>query len=220
MSAFLNRLMALLRVASQKPATLRRNMPGLLARISVAACCLACPQAVLFAADVAGIKVEETVRVGPAELVLNGAGVRTRLLFKVYVAALYLPAKKKSAAEVIGLQGPRRVSLRLLRKLTAEQLIEALEDGIQANTGPAERENLQLRLGRMRTMMMTVKEGREGDVITLDFLPGSGTQATLNGTALGAPIPGDDFYAALLRIWLGDEPVSKDLKNAMLGQPE
>ena len=34
----------------------------------------------------------------------------------------------------------------------------------------------------------------------------------------GRDIAGDDFYKALLRIWLGNKPVQDDLKPALLGK--
>jgi hypothetical protein len=38
------------------------------------------------AVEVAGVKVDERIKLGAGELVLNGAGLRTRAFFKVYVA--------------------------------------------------------------------------------------------------------------------------------------
>ena len=61
------------------------------------------------------------------------------------------------------------------------------------------------------------KNGKKGDVIHLDFAPGTGTQVVFNGKPRGKPIAGDDFYRVLLRIWLGDSPVDTRLKRAMLG---
>jgi hypothetical protein len=66
--------------------------------------------------------------------------------------------------------------------------------------------------------MYTLQSAKEGDVIALDWVPGTGTRILLNGEPRGKPITGEDFYRALLRIWLGDDPVSKDLKKALLGQ--
>jgi hypothetical protein len=40
----------------------------------------------------------------------------------------------------------------------------------------------------------------------------------VNGALQGKPIGGEDFFRALLRIWLGDKPVSADMKKALLGQ--
>jgi len=71
------------------------------------------------AAEVAGVKVEDRVKLGSGELVLNGAGLRTKAFFKVYVAGLYLAEKKTSASEVLALPGAKRVSMRLMRELCA-----------------------------------------------------------------------------------------------------
>ena len=40
------------------------------------------------ALELAGVAVENTARVGASDLALNGAGIRTRAIFKVYVDAL------------------------------------------------------------------------------------------------------------------------------------
>lgn len=170
------------------------------------------------AADIAGVKVEDRVSVGASELRLNGAGIRTRIVFKVYVGALYLPEKKSAAAEVLALKGAKRVSMTMLRDLGARQLTDALEDGIRANHAPAELAVLKERVDVLVAVMNEIGSAKEKTVITLDFLPDSGTRITVDGEARGKPIPGDDFYAALLRIWLGDKPVDVDLKKAMLGQ--
>jgi len=94
------------------------------------------------AADVAGVKLEDKVRVAPnaPELLLNGAGVRTRFVVKVYVAGLYLPEKKSAPADVLALGGPKRVAMTMLRDVTAQQLAEALTDGFAANNAPADQE--------------------------------------------------------------------------------
>jgi hypothetical protein len=171
-----------------------------------------------FAAEVAGVKVEERVKLGPNELVLNGAGLRTKAFFKVYVAGLYLVDKKTDAAEVLALPGAKRVSMRLMRDLSAKQLTDALNEGIRDNTSTAELGILKDRLAELAAVMNSIQTAKEGDVITLDWLPGSGTRVVLNGEARGKAIAGEDFYRSLLRIWLGDNPVSSGLKKALLGQ--
>jgi hypothetical protein len=65
--------------------------------------------------------------------------------------------------------------------------------------------------------MASLKEAKKGMAITLDWLPAAGTQMTVNGKPAGAAIAGEDFYQALLRIWLGPKPVQDDLKKALLG---
>jgi len=170
------------------------------------------------AAEVAGVKVDERIKLESGELMLNGAGLRTKAFFKVYVAGLYLTEKRASTAEVLALPGAKRVSMRLMRDLSAKQLTDALDEGIRDNTPAAEQESLKPRVAELVAIMNAFGSGKEGDVIALDWLPGSGTRVLLNGETKGTPIAGEDFYRALLRIWLGDDPVSGSLKKALLGQ--
>jgi acetaldehyde dehydrogenase (acetylating) len=179
---------------------------------------LALVAAPALAAEVAGIKVDERVKVESSELVLNGAGLRTKAFFKVYVAGLYLAEKKASADEVLALPGAKRVSMRLMRDLSAKQLTDALDEGIRDNTPAAEQEVLKGRIAELTAIMSSLRSAKEGDVIALDWLPETGTRVVLNGEAKGKAIAGEDFYRALLRIWLGDDPVSGSLKKALLGQ--
>jgi hypothetical protein len=170
------------------------------------------------AAEVAGVKVDEHVKLESSELVLNGAGLRTKAFFKVYVAGLYLSEKKATTAEVLALPGAKRVSMRLMRDLSAKQLIDALDKGIRENTTVAEQDALKGRVAELSAIMTALQSAKEGDVIALDWLPALGTLIVLNGVPRGKPIAGEDFYRALLRIWLGDDPAEESLKKALLGR--
>jgi hypothetical protein len=169
------------------------------------------------AAEVAGVKVPETATVGGQELKLNGAALRQRAFFKVYVCALYLPAKQTVAAQALASPGPKRISMAMLRDVTAPQLIEALNDGIRQNHTPAEMDKLKPAIEALNKIMTGIGQAKTGSLVTLDFVPASGTQVTLNGAAQGAPIPGEDFYRALMKIWLGDDPIDAGIKKALLG---
>jgi long-chain acyl-CoA synthetase len=172
----------------------------------------------VLAAEVAGVHVEDRIKLESTELVLNGAGLRTKAFFKVYVAGLYLTEKKTSADAVLGLGGAKRVSMRLMRDLSARQLTDALDEGFRDNTPVAEQEPLKGRLAVLAAIMNALQSAKEGDLIALDWLPGTGTRVMLNGEPRGKAIAGEDFYRALLRIWLGDNPVSGSLKKALLGE--
>src|SRR5713101_8616967 len=151
-----------------------------------------CAQLAL-AAEIEGVKMDERVRIGSADLQLNGAGIRTRLIFKIYVGALYLPEKKSNATEVLALGGAKRVSMTLLRDLTARQLTDALEEGIRANSSEAELVALKDRIDPLVATMNEIGSAKEKTVITLDFLPESGTRVTVDGEARGKTVPGEDF---------------------------
>lgn len=170
------------------------------------------------AAEVGGVKLEDRASVQGADLVLNGAGVRKRLVFDVYVAGLYLAQKRTDPAAAVALPGNKRVAIRMLRDVGAAQFSAALTDGVRANHSEAEFGKLEPRLRELGATMATLKEAKKGMAIALDYA-GSQTQLVVEGRPAGRPIAGDDFYRALLRIWLGDKPVQEDLKKALLGQP-
>ncbi|NWG74052.1 MAG: chalcone isomerase family protein [Rubrivivax sp.] len=167
-----------------------------------------------FGAEVAGVKLDDRVAVGGKELVLNGAGVRSRAIFKVYVGALYLPAKAGDLAATLA-QSPRRVQMTLLRNVGADDLVGALVDGMNANNSPQEMAAVKAQTDQLITIMKSIGEAKTGDVVTMDFVDGQ-TRVGHNGKPIGA-IAGAAFNDALMKIWLGDKPVQADLKKAMLG---
>ena len=166
------------------------------------------------AAEIGGVKLADKMSVGGQELVLNGAGIRTRVILKVYVCSLYLPAKATTLAAVLA-KGPRRIQLDLMRNLAADQLVDALIDGIKENSTPAELAAIKTQIDSMVATMKAFNEVKEKDVVTLDFVDGA-TKIGLNG-AVKSSIAGEAFNNALTRIWLGEQPVQADLKKAMLG---
>lgn len=172
------------------------------------------------AVEIEGVKVAEKIALGESgpELVLNGAGVRHKLMtIKMYVGALYLTSKKKSAEEVLADAGPKRVLMHVLSKeLTAKELVASLNDAIAANHIPAEIALIEKRLRDLNRIMSSIGMLKRGGVVFIDFLPGTGTRITVNGEEK-LTIPGDDFFPALLRIWIGKKPVDGRLRNAMLG---
>ena len=169
------------------------------------------------AAEVAGVKVDDRVKVEANDLVLNGAGLRTKYFLKIYVSGLYLTEKRTNAGEVLALAGTKRITMRLMRDVSAKQLTDALELGIRDNTSAGERDALRGRLDELAGIMNTLQSAKEGDLIALDWLPRMGTRIVLNGEPRGKIIAGEDFYRALLRIWLGDDPAQESLKKALLG---
>ena len=168
------------------------------------------------ALEVAGVKLSDSVHVGSRDLVLNGAGLRTKLFFKVYVAGLYLTEKQTAANVIIADENPQRVALHMLRNLSDEQLLNAFNEAIAANHTKAEMAGLEAPMKQMTDIFHLRNEIKVGDVITLDYLPGSGTQISLNGTAQGT-IAGEMFHHALLKIWLGENPAQDSLKLKLLG---
>ena len=153
-----------------------------------------------WAAEVAGIRFDDKTKVATADLALTGAGLR----------------KQDRKADLIAQPGPKRVQMHMLRDVGAEQFTGALADGIKANHSEAEAKALEPRVSQLGAIMAGLKEAKTGMVIALDWT-GKETVLVVNGKPAGSPIQGEDFYRALLRIWLGENPVQDDLKKALLG---
>ncbi|MFA6313037.1 MAG: chalcone isomerase family protein [Sterolibacterium sp.] len=172
------------------------------------------------AVEVAGVKFDDKTKLGATELQFNGAGQRSRLFFKVYAIGLYLTEKKTTAADVLALKGAKRLHIVTLRELTAEQFADALVEGIHKNHADAEVEPLKGRIEEFKNSILAVKTAAKGDIIAIDWLPESGTRLSINGKQQGKDLAGEDFYNALLKIWLGSKPAQDDLKEALLGKAQ
>ncbi|CAN5776465.1 chalcone isomerase family protein [soil metagenome] len=168
------------------------------------------------AAEVAGIKFDDAVHVANTDLKLNGAGIRYKAIFKVYVAGLYLKEKKTTVPDILALAGPKRVTIVMLRDLSNEDFGRGFMSGIQQNTEKSEKLRLVSQFLRFGEMFASVPELKKGDIMINDWIPGVGTVVSLNGKKMGEPYPDVNFYNALLRIWLGEKPVDQSLKKAML----
>lgn len=167
--------------------------------------------------DIEGVKFEPTMQVGGQSLVLNGAGIRTRAFFKVYAAGLYVPEKSSNPATLLAQKGPRRVSIGMLRSVDADTFAEALNDGLKNNLPEPQLAALKSQIDALNATLKSLGEAKKGDSILFEFTPETGTRIVVNGQAKGAAMPGDEFFAAVLRVWIGDKPADGGLKKGMLG---
>lgn len=170
------------------------------------------------AVEVAGVKFDDKTKLGSGELAANGAGLRKKAFFKVYAMALYLPEKATDAEAALAAKGAKRIAITLLRDLSAQQFVDALQDGVASNHPEGEMGALKDRLKQFSDAMLTIGEAKTGTAVLIDWIPESGTRLTVNGQVKGKDIAGDDFYKALLKIWIGKQPVQDDLKQALLGK--
>lgn len=178
---------------------------------------LLCLSAQAFAATVSGVKLEDKISLDNKELVLNGAGLRTKVFFNIYVGALYLTQKNSTPEGIFADKGPKRVKLYIMRHLAAGDFMEAFNKAINANHTPEEYAPLAARLLRFGRSFREVGEVDKGSIILLDYIPEANLMVlTVNGKEI-TRVPGEDFYNAMLKIWLGKNPVQDSLKKEMLG---
>jgi hypothetical protein len=162
--------------------------------------------------EIAGVSLPDTTVVDGKTLKLNGEGLRTKVVFKVYVAGLYLESPTRDAATVISSDQVKRIHLSILRTLSSRQVTEAIQEGFEKNSG-SHMSALSTRLANLAGMIPNVEKG---DQIVLTYVPGRGTVVAAKGQEKGVII-GKDFADALFSVWLGPSPVQADLKTALLG---
>jgi Chalcone isomerase-like len=171
------------------------------------------------ALDVAGVKVEEKLRVGGADVVLNGSGVRYAAagFVRVYVASLYMPQKRATAPEIAALKGAKRIHLNLLREINANDFSKGLMGGMRANLTQTDQQKYFDSLLKLGNIFGQIPVLKKGETITVDQIPGSGTIILVNGKRVGEAFPDESFWNALLQIWIGPKPIDEGLKPVLLG---
>jgi hypothetical protein len=163
------------------------------------------------AAEIEGVVFAERIRVDDHTLLLNNVGLlRYKILFKGYVAALYLGEganPREALADV-----PKRLEIEYFWAIEGSAFAKAGEEALAQNVPAETLQSLRQGLDRINGLYEDVKPG---DRYSLTYLPAVGTELARNGKLLGV-IEGADFAAAYFSIWLGPRPVSEALKEKLL----
>ena len=173
------------------------------------------------AVEIEGVKIDDKIVLasGVPELVLNGAGVRYKFAFiKVYIGSLYLTQKKNDNEAIFADPGAKRISMHILSsEVTAQDLISSMNNALAVNLSPHELALIEKRIRDLNNVMSSIKVINKGSVVHLDYVPDVGTRVIVNGQER-ITIPGEDFFRAMLHIWIGNKPVDGRLRDAMLGK--
>ena len=165
--------------------------------------------------ETAGVKLADQYTVGEQSLVLNGAGIRTKFFFKIYVGALYLATATRDADHALAEPGAKSMQMAMLyRKVGAKKIAEGWTDGFRANLSSAQFNQAATQLKQFNALFPDLKAG---DRVYMDYIPGEGTTVTINKDRRGR-VAGDDFFTALLKVWIGTHPADDDLKRGLLGK--
>ncbi len=168
--------------------------------------------------ELAGVQYADTAELRGSKLVLNGAGIRYKAVFKVYTAGLYLGKKASTPQEVFSQGGSKRLSLTMLRDIDASELGKLFIHGVEDNIPRSESIRIVPSMMRMSQVFSDYKNLKTGDTVTIDWLPGAGTVISIKGKVYGEPFKEPEFFNGLLSIWLGKSPADWKLKEALLGQ--
>jgi hypothetical protein len=165
-----------------------------------------------------GEAFDRRIVVAGLELQLNGLGVRQVAWFKGYVAALYLATPAGTPEQALGAQGAKRIQLRMLHDVPAAELAKAVRKGILRNASAQQQTVLSERLERFAKLIEAVAMVRKKDVVNLDLDPARGLLLSVNAVMRGEAISGEDFYAALLRSFIGEIPYDAKMRDGLLGK--
>jgi hypothetical protein len=171
-----------------------------------------------------GQEFPDTLALGGSTLVLNGAGKRQVAIYPLYLAALYLRQKTSSPEAIYAQDGPKRVELRivipLVKDVSTQEFVKAIDKGVRRNSTETELAAVAERLREFNATIAEVGRVKKGDLLRIDYLPAQGgTVLTVNGKVWGKPIEGQDFYAAFLKVFLGNKNSDARLRSGLLGQP-
>ena len=169
------------------------------------------------AAKVAGVTLDESIRHDGTTLVLNGAGLRKKLFFKLYVGSLYLEESMagQDAQALVQADAPMLIQLNILSDLlTRDKMIDALNEGFKKSTG----DNVAPIQAQIDMMIDAFDQPiRPGEVYQIAYHPEKGT-SVLRAEQVLATSTGLPFKQAVFGIWLSDKPAQASLKNAMAGK--
>ncbi len=185
---------------------------SVLFRAAAAALCICAAGA--GAAELAGFRVPDRLRVGDRELVLNGIGVRTATAFrvKIYVAALYLEKPSREAALILDSSGIKQIKMKYLYAISGADMKRAWEHSFTESCPEERCEPFAAQIAEFQALVGPVAEG---DLFDFAFL-----EDRVEITSPGKPVAtvrGREFARLLLSTWIGKAPPTEDLKRSMLG---
>lgn len=169
------------------------------------------------AVELAGVKVEDSVTINGARLQLNGAGIRYKGPFKVYVGDLYTTRPVSSLDDLIAAPGPKRLSMTFLRDINSAEFGKLLTRGMEDNVSKQELSKIIPGMIKMGDIFAANKSFAPGDVCSLEWDPAKGLSVYAKGKLQAEPFKDPAFYRALMSIWFGNTPADWKLKDELLG---
>jgi hypothetical protein len=166
------------------------------------------------AGELAGVEMPDTVTIDGKELMLNGMGLREKMMIDVYVAGLYLESKSGAAEQILESDQAKHIRMHFVyKKVAAKKLIGAWNDGIKNNAG-ASMDELKSGLDQLNSWMVDLVKG---DEMLFSSTPGKGLTVEVKGENKGV-IEDAAFAKAFWSIFIGEKPPTGKLKQGLLGE--
>lgn len=163
-----------------------------------------------------GQRFDDTMVLSDRTLRLNGLGLRGVAWIKAFVAGLYLPAPTKDSVQALAMPGPKRLRLRIMLDAPSHELTKSLTGRIEDHEPEAVQAQIAARLSKLAGQIDSVGDLHSGDTLDLDFVPDKGTFLRVNDKVIGQAVAGEDLYRAVLKIFVGDHPVDRRMKQGLM----
>lgn len=173
----------------------------------------------LWAITVENVNVPELLpaTASTPELTLRGASVRRVYGFvEVYVGALYLQDNTIPDDEVVRVDNSRRMVFYLTsERVSARRFTNAIQEGLAINITKGEMAAMNSRVAQLVSLF----DHRfvAGTVGYIEWVPDEQVSRIVIDDKVRGTVPGKDLNDALLKIWIGDHPVSERFKEEVLG---
>jgi hypothetical protein len=162
---------------------------------------------------ISGVTLPGTIEIAGQQLALNGAAMRKKAIFKVYVAALYVVQTSHEPGALLEADEPRQMEMHFVRNVGKNKICEAWDEGLENNT-PGASPELKAQFAELCGLMADIKDGQ---AFVFTYMPGVGTTVEVAGESKGT-ITGKEFADAMLRCWIGPKPgPGEGFKKNLLG---
>jgi hypothetical protein len=164
------------------------------------------------AAELNGVKFEDTLSSDQKQLQLNGLGLRKKAIFKVYVAGLYLESKSSDAKSILESNQEANITLKFLRDVDSKTISEAFATGFEKNC-PNKCAAFKEEVTKLGSLLTNIKEG---DSISFKIKPE--TLVFVASDSKSHEVNKSGFAKEFLKLFLGDHPPQDSLKQGLLGK--
>lgn len=161
--------------------------------------------------DLEGVSLSDSYQAGNTRLVLNGLGLREKLIFKIYVAGLYLPQNTSNADDIIRSDTAKALVMQFTRDIPRDKLVQAYTEAFAGNA-PELAARQKTNVDNFFAFLADVKNA---DRLSFVYEPGKGSTFTSNAGKL--IITGKEFADLYLQVYIGPKPPTPALKRGLLG---
>jgi len=165
-----------------------------------------------------GVTVPRTIDFENQKLQLNGFGSRTKFWTEVYVQALYLTVLSEDAKDILDSDTNMGIRLQVTSALVSSQkLSKSLHKGMTKSIGEENLSKFKTQLDLLEKLLNR-EATVENDAFNLIYSSTEKSILVYKNNQLEGKIPGFDFKKAFFGIWLSENPVDLELKEALLGK--